>query len=73
MEITQNDKCFLISLGKVIKRLREEKGLSQEKLSYEVDVSRNQISLIECGDTNPTILVLKRIAEVLDVNVSELL
>lgn len=37
-----------------LKKVRSEKGLSQERLSQMVGVSRNTISSIETGQFNPT-------------------
>ena len=48
------------ALSKIIRKLREEKGLSQEKLARLADVSNNTIVNIEAGkQKNPTIETLK--------------
>ncbi|QQS68363.1 helix-turn-helix transcriptional regulator [Candidatus Saccharibacteria bacterium] len=57
-----------------IKKLREKKGLSQEKLARLADVSTNTIVNIESGkQTNPTIETVSKIAKALDVKIEELL
>lgn len=57
-----------------IKKLRERKGLSQEKLARLADVSNNTIVNIESGkQTNPTIETVSKIAKALDVSIEELL
>jgi DNA-binding XRE family transcriptional regulator len=57
-----------------IKKLREKKGLSQEKLARLADVSNNTIVNIESGkQTNPTIETVSKIAKALDVKIEELL
>lgn len=57
-----------------IKKLREKKGLSQEKLARLADVSNNTIVNIESGkQTNPTIETVSKIAKALDVSIEELL
>jgi len=61
---------FLISLGKVIKSLRSDRKLSQEKLAEETGLTRNFISLIECGQSNPSIGNLAAISRVLEVRLS---
>lgn len=57
-----------------IKKLREKKGLSQEKLARLADVSNNTIVNIESGkQTNPTIETVSKIAKALDTKIEELL
>jgi DNA-binding XRE family transcriptional regulator len=64
----------LIKLGLTIRKLREETtSFSQEKFGLEVDLSENQIRRIEKGQTNPTIKSLLKIAEILKVNIKDLL
>jgi len=46
-----------------LRKIRKEKGLSQEKLAYKVDLSLSQIGRIERGEVNPTICTVKVIAE----------
>lgn len=60
------------SLGKKIKKLRKEKGLSQEKLSWEVGLNRGYIGFIERGERNPSIETLTKIAKALKVTLDEL-
>lgn len=61
-------------IGKNIKKLRQSKGLSQDRLSKEADVSYNSIIKLETGGiTNPTIDTLKKIAKALGVSVDELI
>jgi len=47
--------------------------VSQERLSLETGVHRNYIGGIERGERNPTLTTLARLAEALDVRLSELL
>jgi len=61
-------------LSQIVKKLREEKGLSQEKLARLSDVSNNTIVNIEAGkQNNPTIDTLKRIAKALEIPVDSLI
>lgn len=62
-------------LGKRIKEIRLEKGLSQVDLvgKMEGNIDATNISRIEAGRTNPTIITLHRIAQALDVNIIQLL
>lgn len=62
------------TIGKNIKRLRQEKWLSQDKLSKLADLSLNTVVKIELDDSpNPTIETVQRIAKALEVSVDDLL
>jgi len=61
-------------IGKNIKKLRQSKELSQDRLSKLADVSYNSIIKLETGGiTNPTIETLQKIAKALGVSVDDLL
>lgn len=60
-------------LGRNLRRLRDEKGLSQEAFAHEANIHRTYISDIERGARNPTITVVEKIALALEVTASELL
>jgi transcriptional regulator with XRE-family HTH domain len=60
-------------VGLNLKRLREDKGLSQEALAFECGLHRTYVSGVERGVRNPTVLVLARLAMALDVPASRLL
>ncbi len=62
------------TIGKNIKRLRQEKGLSQDKLSKLADLSLNTVVKIELDESpNPTIETVQRIAKAFEVSVDDLL
>jgi len=62
------------NLSKNIKRLREAKGLSQEKLARLADVANNTLIKMETGENkNPTLETLKKVAQALDVGVDDLI
>jgi len=57
-----------------LRKLREEKGLSQEKLARLSDVANNTIIKIEAGkNQNPTLDTLKKISKALEVSVDNLI
>jgi transcriptional regulator with XRE-family HTH domain len=60
-------------LGKNLRRLREEKGWSQEAFAHEANVHRTYVSDIERGARNPTITVVEKLAKPFGVSVSSLL
>jgi transcriptional regulator with XRE-family HTH domain len=62
-------------IGRRIKALREEKGLTQEKLAYECDAisSKGYLSDIESGNRIPSVRALQGIADRLGVEVLDFL
>ena len=60
-------------LGQNIKRIREEKGMSQGDISRVLNMDRGYISRIESGQKNPTVANLGRIANALGVSIDQLL
>lgn len=60
------------ALGKAIRQLRREHGVSQEALAYEAGVTSGTLSMIERGRSNPTWGTVKGIAAALNVNIAEL-
>jgi XRE family transcriptional regulator, regulator of sulfur utilization len=61
-------------LGVLIRRQREAKGWSQQKLADEAKVSQPYLSQLEAGTyKNPGIAVLRKLAKALGVPVTELL
>jgi len=61
-------------LARNLKKLREKKGLSQDRLAKLADVANNTIIKIEQGENiNPTLDTLKKMAKALDVSVDELI
>ena len=57
-----------------IRKLRQKKGMSQDRLSKEADLALNTIVKIETGENpNPTVETLEKIAKALGVSVADLL
>jgi transcriptional regulator with XRE-family HTH domain len=59
-------------LGQAIRRLRTERGISQEGLAAISGVDRTFVGEIERGEANPSFEVLHRIASGLSLRLSEL-
>lgn len=55
-----------------IRRLRVAKGLSQEALAVDADIDRTYVSRLERVQENPTLAVLDRLADALEVEVTDL-
>ena len=56
-----------------LRRLRHAKGLSQDALAYEADVSRSYLSQLEKAAFYASLKIVEKLARVLDVEPAELL
>ena len=59
-------------VGQRIKQLRNEKGLSQEKLALKADIDRTYLAGVEQGKRNPSLRSLEKIVIALEVTFQEL-
>lgn len=64
---------LVTSFGRVVRRRREALALSQEELGERTNLSRNYIGMVERGETNPTLLVLRALAKALDTTMGALI
>lgn len=62
---------LLEKISTEIKRLRKQKGLSQESLAFKIDIDRKYASLIEKGNTNLSVNYLKKVCDGLDIKLSD--
>ena len=58
-------------IGYRLRELRTEKGLSQEKFSFECELDRTYIASIERGKRNVSIANIEKIAKAFDISVSD--
>ena len=56
-----------------LRTLRKAKGLSQEEVAHQAGIDRTYVSALERSVYNPSIDVVDRLAQVLEVEPSELL
>ena len=56
-----------------VRQTRRDRGWSQEELSFRADLHRTYISGVERGIRNPTVTVLAKIANALEVTPDKLL
>lgn len=61
-----------VTFGLNVKRIREQKGWSQDLLSEKSLLHRTYISGIERGVRNPTIEIVAQLSNALNVSISEL-
>ena len=62
-----------LRLGRNVRKLRKEKGWSQETYADEVGIHRTYVSDIERGARNPTVVIVEKLALTLGVSASSLL
>ena len=68
----KHHKAFLIQFGANLKKVRESKGLTQAQLAIDVDCDMSYISRIELGKISASLMYLKAIADVLEIDLKEL-
>ena len=61
-----------VELGARIRKLRNQKGLSQEKFALDIGMDRTYFASVEAGRRNIAIINIKKIADGLGVTLSEL-
>jgi XRE family transcriptional regulator, aerobic/anaerobic benzoate catabolism transcriptional regulator len=59
------------ALGKAIRQVREERGMTQEALAQEAGVTVGHMSMIERGHSNPTWGTIKGIANALKISIAD--
>ncbi len=72
---------LLKKIGLRIKQIREEKGITQDKLGIDMSMDKraikeydkSNVSRLESGRTNPQIFTLYRVSQALGVTLDELL
>ncbi len=71
--MVENDEIELIkSVGEKIRHKRIELNLSQETLSFDANIPRNQIGRIERGEINTSINTIHKICKALKIEVKDL-
>lgn len=61
----------MISLGTTLKKVREARGLSQKELAGLMDMAQAQYSRIENSKTDPSFSVVAKIADALELSLSD--
>lgn len=59
-------------LGQRIRKLRIEKGMSQEKFALSIDMDRTYFASVESGKRNISIVNIEKIANGLNISLEEL-
>lgn len=61
------------AFGLVLRKLRKERGLSQEALALDADLQRNYISLLERGVNSASIRTIFRLSRALSVSATDII
>ena len=61
------------AFGLVLRELRNSKDISQETLSFESNLDRTYISLLERGLRQPSLTTILNLSKALDLNPQELI
>lgn len=70
---TDEEIAFIIEVGRKIQNRRKHLKLSQETLSFDADIPRNQVGRIERGEINTSLITLFKISKALNIDIKELL
>ncbi|MFQ3576828.1 MAG: helix-turn-helix transcriptional regulator [Cytophagales bacterium] len=61
----------MVTIGNKIKKMREDRGLSQKEVASVADIDRGQYSRIETNKVEPSLSTLEKIALAFKVDVEE--
>ena len=64
---------FVTGIGRLVRLSRAKRGMTRRQLAQESGASERYLAQIESGQGNPSVLILKSIAQALDVPIIELL
>ena len=70
--MTLEEQDILSDFGNRLRKLRIEKGFSQEKFADLTQLDRTYVSGLERGKRNPSYLILLKIAKSLNISVKDL-
>lgn len=62
-----------MEFGEKLKQARQNKGLTQQTMAGKLYVTRQAVSRWECGARYPDLLTAKKISQILDISIDELL
>jgi len=61
------------AFGQVLREIRQDQNISQEKLGFESGYHRTYIGLLERGKKNPSLTTIINIAHTLNIKASDLI
>lgn len=70
--MTAEEQDILLNFGNHLRKLRIEKGFSQEKFADLTQLDRTYVSGLERGKRNPSYLILLKIAKSLNISIKDM-
>lgn len=67
----QEKKEFAVEIGKHLRKVRESKGISQEKLSEKAGYYHTYVNKIEQGNYSPSLHTIWRLSHALGISLPE--
>ena len=62
---------MLLQLGKHLRKVREQRGWSQEELAFKCGLHRTYVGAVERGEYNLTLLTLRKITRTLRISLAD--
>jgi XRE family transcriptional regulator, aerobic/anaerobic benzoate catabolism transcriptional regulator len=69
----ERDGAFVAEIGKLVRLARAKRGMTRRQLAEESGASERYLAQIESGQGNPSVIILKSVADALEVPIIELL
>ena len=70
--VKSKDQEYVQAFGKHLRKLRKDRGLSQEELANDADIPINQIGRIERAEVNTTLSTMRAISKALNIHITDL-
>lgn len=61
-----------LRIGRRLSYWRDKRGLTLEKFAYENDISKGYLSELEAGKKLPSLKMLEKIADALEIDIKDL-
>ncbi|MCC7464414.1 MAG: helix-turn-helix transcriptional regulator [Gammaproteobacteria bacterium] len=71
--VARDEHTFLQGVGSRVRELRERRGMTRRALAQEAEVSERYLGLLETGEGNMSIVLLRRVTSALSARLSEVL
>ena len=71
--LSADDEQFAADVGKLVRRGRAKRGITRRQLAGDSGISERYLAQIESGQGNPSVIVLKAIAEAFEMPAADLL
>jgi XRE family aerobic/anaerobic benzoate catabolism transcriptional regulator len=68
-----DQEAFAAAVGRLVRLSRAKRGMTRRQLAHDSGASERYLAQIESGQGNPSVIILKSIAEALDVPIIDLI